>query len=78
LRAGTNIQHILENSAIQPLKCAVTRLTMTNPPTSILNGWRTLPDELKLIILGYTIPCGVSLNRANFSKTTLQGHISHN
>lgn len=46
-------------------------------PHSILKGWRSLPDELKLIVLGHALPCGTELTRGRFSKSTVEKEIAY-
>jgi hypothetical protein len=45
---------------------------MSTATTSFLNGWRTLPDELKLEILRYALPCDETFKSLQFSKAKIE------
>jgi hypothetical protein len=45
---------------------------MSTATTSFHDGWRTLPDELKLEILRYALPCGKTFKSLQFNKAKME------
>ena len=43
---------------------------MTTDLPPFIRGWRSLPDELKLVILAHVLPAGVKINYRDFEVRT--------